>query len=167
MRTTELHIAPRPARSSRRREPHRDDRIVTRLLSLRIDRDLGQPTLSRSSITDAARALQCMRPRRRHSLARFLKMLIEQAQDRSPSDMRAPIHPCRAQVRDALPKIMATCAWLRTAEPVDARGVAMLRAVLTDRRGPCNVRSHPTDRDAARRVAMPPRSVLARKARPG
>ena len=139
MRTAEHHIPPRPARSSWRREPHRDDRIVARLLSLLIHRDLGQGTLFWSSITE----------------------------DRSPSDMRAPIHPCRAQVRDALPKIMATCAWLRTAEPVDARGVAMLRAVLTDRRGPCYVRSHPTDRDAARRVAMPPRSVLARKARPG
>ena len=51
--------------------------------------------------------------------------------------------PCREQVRDALPEIMAISAWLRTAEPVDARGVAMLRAVLADGGGPCYVRSHP------------------------
>jgi hypothetical protein len=55
----------------------------------------------------------------------------------------AAIPVCREQVRDALPEIMAIAAWLRTAEPVDARGVAMLRAVLADGGGPCYVRSHP------------------------
>jgi len=57
--------------------------------------------------------------------------------------MSAAIRPGREQVRDALPEIRAISASLRTAEPIDTRGVAILRAVLSDGGGPCYVRSHP------------------------
>ena len=42
----------------------------------------------------------------------------------------------------ASPVTRAARGRLRTAEPVDARGVAMLRAILADGGGPCYVRSH-------------------------
>ena len=120
-----------------------DDRIVARLLALWIDRDLARGALSWSTVTHAARAVQLTNGRSRHSLARSLELLVERAERAAPSCMSAAIPPCREQVRDALPEIRAISAWLRTAEPVDARGVAMLRAVLGDGGGPCYVRSHP------------------------
>ena len=38
---------------------------------------------------------------------------------------------------------MAITGRLRSAEPVDARGVALLRALVTDGGGPCYARRHP------------------------
>jgi len=143
MRTAELLIQHLSPRTPRRQEPHWDDRIVARLLAPRIDRDLAQGTLSRSTVTHAARAVQLTDGRGRRSLARSLQLLVERAERTAPSGMSAAIAPCREQVRNALPEIRAISAWLRTAEPVDARGVAMLRAVLADGGGPCYVRSHP------------------------
>ena len=142
MRTAELLIQHSSPRSIRRRETHYD-RIVARLLAPRIDRDLAQGTPSRSTVTHAARAMQLTSNRSRHSLARSLELLVERAEQRAPSCMSAAVAPCREQVRNALPEIRAISAWLRTAEPIDARGVAMLRAVLGDGGGPCYVRSHP------------------------
>jgi len=142
MRTAELFIPHWSPRSPRRHEPHWDDRIVARLLAPRIDRDLAEGTPSWSTVTHAARAAQLTSGRSRHSLARSLELLAERAEQAAPSCMSAAIAPCRAQVRDALPEIRAISACLRTAEPVDARGVAMLRALLVDGGGPCYVRSH-------------------------
>ena len=81
--------------------------------------------------------------RRRRSLARSLELLVERA-EQAELRLSAAIPPCREQVRNALPEIMAISALLRSAEPIDARGVAMLRALLGDGGGPCFVRSHPT-----------------------
>ena len=87
--------------------------------------------------------MQLTSNRSRQSLARSLELLVERAEQRAPSGMSAAVAPCREQVRNALPEIRAISGRLRTAEPVDARGVAMLRAVLGDGGGPCYVRSHP------------------------
>ena len=143
MRTAELPIPHSSPPSIRRREPHCDDRIVCRLLAPHIDPDLAHGTPSRSPVTDAARAVQLTSSRSRHSLARSLELLVERAEQRAPSSTNAAVAPCREQVRNALPEIRAISARLRTAEPVDARGVAMLRAILADGGGPCYVRSHP------------------------
>jgi len=143
MRTAELIVPPRSPRSPRHRGPHRHDRIVARLLAAWIDRDLARETVSLSTVTHAARAGQWTSGRSRRSLARSLDLLVERAERAAPSHISAAILPCREQVRDALPEIMAISARLRTAEPVDARGIAMLRAVLGDGGGPCYVRSHP------------------------
>jgi hypothetical protein len=116
---------------------------VARLLAPRIDHDLARGALSWSTVTHAARAVQLTTGRSRHSLARSLDALVERAERPAPSGMSAAIAPCREQVRNALPEIRAISAWLRTAEPVDARGVAMLRALLSDGGGPCYVRTHP------------------------
>jgi hypothetical protein len=86
----------------------------------------------------AARAAQLTRSR--HSLARSLELLVERTR---PGYTSAEIPPRREQLRYAVPEIIAISHRLRTAEPVDARGVAMLCAVLTDDGGPCYSRSHP------------------------
>jgi hypothetical protein len=142
MRTAELPIPHSSPRSPRRQEPPWDDRIVARLLAPWLDRDLAEATLFRSPVTHAARAVQ-LTSSRRPSLARSLDALVERADQAAPSSMSAALRPCREQVRDALPEIKAISARLRTAEPVDARGVAILRAVLGDGGGPCYARSHP------------------------
>ena len=87
--------------------------------------------------------MQVVRWRRRRSLARSLELLLERA-EQAELRLSAAIPPCREQVRNALPEIMAISALLRSAEPIDARGVAMLRALLADGGGPCFVPSHPT-----------------------
>jgi hypothetical protein len=86
--------------------------------------------------------VQVARWRRRRSLARSLELLVERAEQSELWGLSAAIPPCREQVRHALPEIMAISAFLRSAEPIDARGVAMLRALLGDGGGPCYVRSH-------------------------
>jgi hypothetical protein len=142
MRTAQLPIPHSSPPSPRRQEPHWEDRIVARLLAPWSDRDLANVALSWSPVTHA-RAMQLTTSRSRHSLARSLELLVERAEQAPPSCMSAAIPPCREQVRDALPEIRAISAWLRTAEPADARGVAILRAVLGDGGGPCYARSHP------------------------
>ena len=64
--------------------------------------------------------MQLTTSRSRHSLARSLDALVERAEQAAPSCLSAAIRPCHEQVRDA--EIRAISAWLRTAEPVDARG---------------------------------------------
>ena len=57
--------------------------------------------------------------------------------------MSAAVPPCREQVREAMPLILMIASRLRSAEPVDARGVARLRALLSDGSGPCYAPSRP------------------------
>jgi hypothetical protein len=142
MKTAELLIPQSSSPSPRRQEPHWDNRIAARLLALRIDRDLAEVTSSASPVTRAALAMQLTSSRSRHSLARSLDLLVERAEQRGPSWMSAAVAPCHEQVRNALPEIRAISGRLRTAEPVDARGVTMMRAILADGGGPCYVRSH-------------------------
>ena len=59
------------------------------------------------------------------------------------ASMVSTIEPCRKQVREAPPQILAIAARLRDGTPVEARGVANLKLLLTDGAGPCYVRSHP------------------------
>ncbi len=110
---------------------------VTALLSApRLDRQLASGVPSWRSSRLAARAVRLTSARQRAGLARSLEQLAEHAEQ--PANARTPaISPCREQVRDALPEIMAITARLRSAQPVDARGIAILRALLADGAGPC------------------------------
>ena len=91
----------------------------------------------------AARALQLTSDRSRRGLARSLERLIEQS-ERPPAPFRgAAVQPCREQVREALPEILAIASRLRSGAPVDARGVARLRGLLCDGCGPCYAPSRP------------------------
>jgi hypothetical protein len=118
-------------------------RLTARICSPWLDPQLAAGVPSWRSPSHAARALQLTGDRDRRSLARSLERLLEDA-ERIPTPFRgAAIRPCRGQVLGALAEIMAISALLRSAQPVDARGVAMLRAILTDGGGPCYIRSHP------------------------
>jgi hypothetical protein len=142
MRTADVVIPRRLPRSTRRHKPHWRTRIVARARATRIDGELARGTPSWSTVSHATRALQLTGDRSRGVLARSLEILVEQS-ERPARPFSAAIPVCREQVRAALAEIMAISALLRSGQPVDARGIAMLRAVLTDGGGPCYVRSHP------------------------
>jgi len=133
----------RSSRSTRDRRPHWDDRIVARILAPWIDCELAAGEHTWSTVAHAARAVQLTSRRSRRSVARSLELLAERA-EQPAAPRSAAIPPCREQVREALPEIMRISTWLRFGEPVDARGVAKLRALLRDGGGPCYVRNHPT-----------------------
>jgi hypothetical protein len=103
-----------------------------------IDLQLAHGVAPWRSPTHAARALQLTTSRRRRGLAGGLERLVEDAeQPRGHFRYSGVIRPCREQVREALPVIFAIAARLRDGAPVDARGVARLRLVITDGAGPC------------------------------
>ena len=52
----------------------------------------------------------------------------------------AVVYPCREQVIEALPALLTIAGRLRSADPIDARGIARLNILLSDGSGPCYVR---------------------------
>jgi hypothetical protein len=120
-------------------------RVVWSLARLRapwLDRQLAAGSVPWRSPAHAARALQLTGDRSRGALARCLERLVEHAK-RPPARFSAVVPPCREQVHAALPVILATASRLRSRAPVDARGVARLRALLSDGAGPCYSRGDP------------------------
>lgn len=117
--------------------------LLARVRAPWIDRELARGVPPWRSPTHAARAQQLTTTRRRHALASGLQCIIEQTeQPASTHQITAVIPPCPEQVRDALPLIFAITSRLRDGAPLDARGVARLKAVVTDGAGPFYKRSH-------------------------
>jgi len=143
MRSTHAVNVPPMARSSGRRPPRWGVRLLAHMRGFWVDRQLADGVVSWQSPLHAARAVQLTTGRARRTLARSLEQLAERA-EQPPTPFRgAAIPPCREQVRAALPLILAISGRLRSAEPVDARGIARLRGLLCDGGGPCYARIHP------------------------
>ncbi len=126
-----------------RRQPQLRDRIFARLRAPSLDRELRAGCVPWRSPAHAARALQLTGDRHRRGLARSLEHLVEHAEKPPARFLSAVVPPCREQVREAMPLILAISSRLRSGEPVDGRGVARLRALLSDGAGPCYTRSQP------------------------
>ena len=84
--------------------------------------------------------LQLTGDRNRRGLARSLERLVEQAQHPRSQYRGAVIYPCREQVFEALPELLTIAGRLRSADPIDGRGIARLNILLSDGSGPCYVR---------------------------
>jgi len=126
-----------PPRSSRSQLAAR---LRARLHAPSLDRELASGIAPWRSPLHAARALALTGDRNRRGLARSLERLIEDAQ-RPPGPYRgAVVQPCREQVIEALPALLTTAGRLRSADPIDARGVARLNILLSDGSGPCYVK---------------------------
>ena len=111
--------------------------LLAHLRALWLDRQLAAGVVPWHSKLHAARALQLTSDRSRRALACSLEHLVEQA-DGPPVHWRpAAVPPCRPQVSEARPAILAIAARLRATAPVHARGMARLRLLLTDGTGPC------------------------------
>jgi hypothetical protein len=117
--------------------------LLARLRAPWLDRQLAAGVVPWRSRVHAARALQLTSARSRRALARSMEMLVERA-ERPPTPFRgAAIPPCREQVREAWPLVLAIASRLRSGEPVNAHGVARLRELLSDGAGPCYLRATP------------------------
>jgi hypothetical protein len=137
-----LTPTPWPNIGSAGRHP-RAARLLAHLRAPRLDRQLADGVAPWHSPTHAARALQLTGARTRRALARSLERLVEQAEEPPPPARSAVIEPCRPQVREARPIMLTMAFRLRAGTPVDARGVARLKLLLTDGLGPCYAPSRP------------------------
>jgi hypothetical protein len=115
-------------------------RLSAHLHAPSLDRELAAGIAPWRSPRHAARALQLTRGHSRRDLARSLERLLEHA-DQPPTPFRgAVIPPCREQVMEARPLLLGIAGRLRSGGPVDARGIARLRRLLSDGNGPCYVK---------------------------
>ena len=115
-------------------------RLNARLHAPSLNRELASGIAPWRSPLHAARALQLTRERNRRGLARSLERLIEQAHQPRGQYRGAVVDPCREQVIEALPVLLGIASRLRSADPIDARGIARLTILLSDGSGPCYVR---------------------------
>ena len=143
MRGAQVLVPARSARSPRCPKRRWEDRAVARVLAPRLDRELARGIPPWSSGAHAARAVQLTGDRTRRAMARSVERLIEDVEKPRSRFMSAVVSPCADQVRHAMPLILTLASRLRSAEPVNARGVAQLSRLLSDGGGPCYVRVHP------------------------
>jgi hypothetical protein len=116
------------------------------MLGRSLDRELAVGVRAQISEAHGARAAQLTADRSRRSVAHSLDRLIERA-ERPASRFQMTPAPCREQVGHANGMIGAIADRLRSAEPLDARGVARLKWLLSDPTGPCYA---PSGTDALR-----------------
>ena len=101
----------------------------------RLDRQLAAGASPRASAVLALRAQRITGRRSRIRLADGLARAIRDAQGKTPG-FSAAVRPHRREVLAARTVLATLDRRLRAPEPVTARGVALLRALLTDGTGP-------------------------------
>ena len=84
----------------------------------------------------AARARQLTDERSRRSLAACLEHIVERAEDLPRLTLSAVVEPSRPGVQEARPQLLMLAARLRGGEPINPRGVAALKDVLSDGTSP-------------------------------
>lgn len=119
----------------RRRKPTLEDRLIARMLARSLDRELAAGVSAWVSGAHAARLGQLATDRARQAVANDLDRLIKRAAAPA-SRLQITAVPCRDQVRPATDMMRAIAARLRSADPLDARGIARLRTLLCDPAGP-------------------------------
>ena len=120
---------------SRRPKPTLEDRVIARMLARSLDRELAAGVSAWVSGAHAARSGQLTADRTRHAVANDLDRLIKRAAAPA-SRLQITAVPCRDQVRQATDMMRAIAARLRSADPLDARGIACLRTLMCDPAGP-------------------------------
>jgi hypothetical protein len=128
------------------------DRLAARWHALDLDRRLaaGVPPEAAAALTLRAGIL--LRPRERKRMAGGLRKLIGFA--RRPPAVPAGVVVARAEVAEAARRLEALAARLEGAEPVDVRGVALARLLITDGAGPLYVPGRPGALSAAVEEAL-------------
>lgn len=110
--------------------------LRARLGSIWLNRQLADGVEPWRTPVYAARARQLTSHRNRRMLAGALDRIVAQA-ERPPRPYRGPaVHPSSKQVHEARPLMLILAARLRSAAPVDPRGVAALHELLADGAGP-------------------------------
>lgn len=118
---------------------HRRDRILARLRATSLDHQLAAGTSPESSVQIALHAARLCRPEHRRRLAASLRAVAAAA--RGTRRTRAPIN--RKSVRLAMAELETLSEWLESDEPIDVRGIALVRVLLGDGAGPLYHRTTP------------------------
>lgn len=137
------------------RKPTLEDRLIARMLGRWLDEELARGLGASFSEANAARAQQLTAERTRKAAARRLDRLVDRAENPRPASLIAPRPPCREQVRNAMPLILTFRSQLLSKEPLASEGIARLKILLADRRGPCYVPSEPDALMAALQEIVP------------
>lgn len=110
-------------------------RLWTYMHAASLDQALAAGASPDASAALSLRATQLIRASTRQSLARSLRWVIDSAI--RPSLMRTPGVPiCRRKILDSRELLLELAGRLASEEPVDARGVARVRLLLTGVIGP-------------------------------
>jgi hypothetical protein len=117
--------------------------LLARLRAPWLDRQLAAGTEPWRSPVHAAPARQLTSERSRRILARSLERLVEEAEEPRTPYRNAVVQPYRPRVREARPVVLTLASRLRGNAPVDPRGIAELKDLLSDGAGPCYTHGHP------------------------
>ena len=109
------------------------DRLLARLHAHKIDEEIAEGAAPETSVAHGIRAATLICEDTRDELAASLRR-IACLEDHRPSISQIPL--ARGAVGEAKGSIEALSRRLRSPEPVDARGVAQVRLLLSDGRGP-------------------------------
>jgi hypothetical protein len=107
--------------------------LVARARSAALDQRLANGASPESSLDLAVRADVLVRPEQRAVLARDLDHVSVMA---GRTSSKAPVRLCRDRISDAGAEFAALSRQLSAPGPVSARGVAMIRVLLSDGTGP-------------------------------
>jgi hypothetical protein len=123
-------------------------RLRAHVCARRLDRALaaGIPPDSRADLSVRAHGL--IGSRERLALARALARLIADAEP-SARAMRFSVPICRRKVLRSRHALLELIDRLRSDEPVDARGLAQIRLLLSDGAGPLYIYPHADDLEPA------------------
>jgi hypothetical protein len=116
------------------------DRLVARWGSLRLDRALAEGVSPEASGALLLRA-RALGGRSRRELGRSLQRILRQAQPSPSAGGRVPVS--RSAVMDARDDLDLLARRLLSGAPVDVRGVAQARVLLSDGSGPLFWRRSP------------------------
>lgn len=110
-------------------------RLRARVCARQLDRALAQGISPDSSAGLSVRAHDLIGSRARHMLAEAIRRLVQDA-THPLQPMRFSVPICRAKVRHSRRTLEELADRLVSREPLDARGVAQLRLLLSDGAGP-------------------------------
>jgi hypothetical protein len=109
------------------------DRIGARLHADRLDRQLASGVAPDADAQLTLRARRLLRPAFRARFALSLRRLVRFAQGHSPN--AGDIMLTREQIHGAIPELLRLADRLEAVEPLDVRGIAQTRLLLTDPAG--------------------------------
>lgn len=113
------------------------DRLQSRMHSSQLDSELARGVPPETTIALALHAERLTRPAACRQLAQTIRRLIAAARPRPGGRALVPLVPLRhEEIRDARPELEALADRLVAAGPVSARGVALVRVLLSDGAGP-------------------------------
>lgn len=127
------------------------DRLLVAVAAAKLDRQLADGVRQDASPALSRRARMLTDPTAREQLGRQLRRIVRDAHQRAMPGPRVPLN--RARVLESEDDLALLASRLQSPSRVSVRGVAKVRLLLTDGRGPLFYSRSATDLDAAVRDA--------------